>query len=100
VQHPTASLAWYQPASPFGVQYVESEWRGFGDEPVTVPDYFRSFEEIINPVVEAGSLIERLTETKPVAALRDAEPAAFDKCIRRATFMVIEAAAPRSMPSG
>lgn len=91
VQHPTASLAWYRPDEAFGVHYVESEWRGFGGEAITVPDYYRSFDEIINPVVEAGFQITRLTETKPIAALRDAQPAAYDKYSRRPTFMVIEA---------
>jgi hypothetical protein len=44
---PTASLAWYGPPSGFGVHYVKSEWRGFGGEPITVPDYHRSFDELI-----------------------------------------------------
>jgi SAM-dependent methyltransferase len=91
VQHPTASLAWYGPPSGFGVHYVESEWRGFGGEPIIVPDYYRSFDELINPVLSAGLRIERLTETQPIAALRSIDPDAFEKYSRRPTFMVIEA---------
>ena len=92
VQHPLGSFAWYQPPSAFGMQYVESEWRGFGDAPITVPDYYRSFDEIINPVIRAGFRIDQLTETKPVAALRAADPDAFEKYSVKPTFMVIEAA--------
>jgi len=91
VQHPTASLAWYQPDSAFGVHYVESEWTGFGGEPITVPDYYRSLEEIINPVLRAGFRLEGVTETKPIEALREVDPGAFDKYSRKPTFLVIEA---------
>lgn len=98
VQHPTGSLAWYQPPSAFGVQYVESEWRGFGGEPITVPNYYRSFDEIVNPVVAAGFRIDRLTDTRPTAALREVDPDAFDKYSRKPTFMVIQATAlPRRL---
>lgn len=94
VQHPSASYAWYQPPSPFGVHYVESDWRGFGDEVVTVPDYYRSFDELVNPVLRAGFRIERLTETRPVAELRAVDPDAFEKYSRKPTFMVVEAQRP------
>ena len=93
VQHPLGSFAWYQPPSAFGVQYVESEWRGFGDTPITVPDYYRSVDEIINPVIRAGFRIDQVTETKPIAALRAVDPDAFDKYSVKPTFMVIQASA-------
>ena len=89
-QHPTASLAWYAPPSVFGVHYVEGEWTGFGGEPITVPDYYRSFEKIVNPVPQTGFRIHRVTETKPIAALRDLDPDAYAKYSQKPTFMVIE----------
>lgn len=52
VQHPMGAYLWYNPPSAFGVHYVEATWRGFGGEPVVVPDYYRSFEEIVNPLIE------------------------------------------------
>lgn len=95
VQHPTASYAWYQPVTPFGVHYVETDWRGFGNEVVTVPDYYRSFDEVVNPVIGAGFRIEQLTDAKPVADLREVDPDAFEKYSRKPTFMVVEAALAR-----
>lgn len=99
VQHPTASLAWYQPPSAFGIHYVESEWRGFGGEPITVPDYYRSFDEIVNPVLRAGFRLERLIEAKPIAELRELDRAAYDKYSHRPTFVVLEAMAPEAPAS-
>ena len=48
----------------------------------------------MNPVVGAGFRIEQLTDTKPVADLRQVDPDAFEKYSRKPTFMVIEAILP------
>ena len=91
VQHPMASYAWLKPPSPFGVHYCEVVWRGFTTTPVTVPDYYRSFDEIINPVIKAGFRLAGVTETKPAPALRDIDPYKFERGMQAPTFMVIDA---------
>ena len=91
VQHPMGSYDWLQPPSAFGVQYCEAEWRGFTDEPVTVPDYYRPFEEIINPLLGAGFALAGLHETRPVAKLKETDPAKYARHSTRPTFMVIDA---------
>ena len=91
VQHPLGAYLWYKPESAFGVQYVEAKWRGFGGEPVTVPDYYRSFEEMINPLVAAGFSIEKLSDARPVPALREVSPADFERYSLTPAFLVIEA---------
>lgn len=90
VQHPMGSYKWYRPTSAFGVQYVEAVWRGFGEH-VVVPDYYRPFEEIVNPVLEAGFTLLRVRETKPVERLREVSPEDFERCSRFPTFMCLEA---------
>jgi SAM-dependent methyltransferase len=90
VQHPLGAYLWYNPPSAFGVQYVQATWRGFGGEPVVVPDYYRSFEEIINPLLQAGYTIKQIFDTKPLAALQDKDPQAFEKYSRIPTFMCVE----------
>lgn len=91
VQHPMGSYAWFKPPSAFGVHYCEKPWSGFTPKPVVVPDYYRSFEEIMNPVVEAGFRLNRLHETKPIDALRHIDPAKYRKNSTHPTFMIIDA---------
>ena len=91
VQHPIGAFLWYQPPSAFGIHYVEATWRGFGGEPVVVPDYYRSFEEMINPLIAAGFAITKLTDAKPIDALKAIDPTDYEKYSRQPTFMVIDA---------
>ena len=95
VQHPLGSYEWFKPPSAFGVHLCETDWTGFTPGPVTVPDYYRSFEEIINPLLKAGFILRQLTETKPIEALKTRDPKKFEKASRFPTFMVIEADAPQ-----
>ncbi|OAI40518.1 hypothetical protein AYO38_05795 [bacterium SCGC AG-212-C10] len=89
VQHPMGSFAWYKPPTPFGMHYVEAEWRWEGLDPVVVPDYYRSFEEIVNPVLASGFVLERVIETQPIEALREVDPVRYEKYTHKATFMVL-----------
>ena len=91
VQHPMGSYEWFKPPSAFGVHLCEAQWTGFTKEPVTVPDYYRSFDEIINPVISAGFRLDRITETKPVPELKEINPEKYERTLRQPTFMVIEA---------
>jgi len=89
IQHPIGSWNWYKPASAFGVQYVEASWKGFLDEAVTMPDYYRSFSEVINPLINAGFKILKVEDLKPIDALRTLDPYKFGKYSKLATFMCI-----------
>lgn len=89
IQHPLGSWNWYKPDCAFGVQYVESNWKNFTDEPVIVPDYYRSFEEVINPLITAGFKILKVEDLKPIDALRTLDPFKFGKYSKLATFMCV-----------
>jgi len=89
IQHPLGSWNWYKPESAFGVQYVEASWKGFVDEPVTMPDYYRSFEEVINPLIQAGFKILKVEDLKPIDALRTLDPYKFGKFSKLASFMCV-----------
>ena len=89
IQHPIGSWNWYKPTSAFGVQYVEASWKGFTDEPVTMPDYYRSFSEVINPLITAGFKILKVEDLKPIDALRTLDPYKFGKYSKLATFMCV-----------
>lgn len=91
VQHPLGAYLWYNPPSAFGVHLCEATWQGFGGDPVVVPDYYRSFEEIINPIINAGFAVHKIIETKPIDRLRDVDPIRYEKYRKSPTFMIIEA---------
>jgi len=98
VQHPLGAYLWYKLTSAFGVQYVEGKWSGFGREPVLMPDYYRPFEEMINPLVAAGFSVEKISDTKPIAALKEIAPALYERYSQIPTFMIIEARKGDKLP--
>jgi SAM-dependent methyltransferase len=89
--HPLGCYLWFKPDSAFGVQYVETTWDSFGGEPVVIPDYYRSFEEIINPLLDAGFNLRRVVETRPIEALKEKNLKLYEKYNRIPTFMCLEA---------
>ena len=91
VQHPMGSYDWFKPPSAFGVHYCETDWSGFTETPVTVPDYYRSFEEIMNPLLGAGFIFKGVHETRPAAELEAIDPRKYAKNSTFPTFMVIDA---------
>jgi ubiquinone/menaquinone biosynthesis C-methylase UbiE len=93
-QHPVGSFLWYQLESYSGVQYVEWPWKGFGGIQVAMPDHYRSIEETMNPLVRAGFLLQSVTETKPVEALKAREPEKYEKFMKKPPFILFEAKKP------
>lgn len=91
VQHPLGSYAWFHPPTAFGVHLCEAEWKGFTEEPVTVPDYYRSMEEILNPLLAAGFTLREIRETRPVEALRAIDPVKYDRGMKFPTFLILDA---------
>jgi len=91
IQHPLGSYRWFNPPSAFGIHYCEASWKGFTDEPVIVPDYYRSFEEIINPIIAAKFRLQGIQETKPVEALSKINPEKYQRGSTFPTFIVIDA---------
>jgi ubiquinone/menaquinone biosynthesis C-methylase UbiE len=94
VQHPIGAFLWYKLDSYVGVQYAEATWKGFGGERVVMPDYYRAFEEMINPLIGAGFVLRKILDTKPVEALKAREPEAYERNNRMPPFVCIEALKP------
>lgn len=89
IKHPLGSWNWYKPECAFGVQYVEAPWAGFNEQPVMMPDYYRSFGEVINPLITAGFKILSVEDLKPIDALRTLDPFKFGKYSKLTTFMLV-----------
>ena len=90
VQHPIGSWNWYKPHSAHGVQFVEKEWMSFSGDPVVMPDYYRSFGDIINPLIVNGFKILAVEDLRPIEALRHVDPFKFGKYSKLATFMCVQ----------
>lgn len=93
VQHPMGAFQWYSPPSAFGVHLCEATWKGFGGKPVVVPDYYRSFGEIISPLLSAGFSLRALTETRPVPELEAINPRKYRDGMVSPTFMILDSVA-------
>ena len=94
VQHPMGAYEWYQPPSAFGVHLCSAVWKGFGGEPVEVHDYYRSFDEIVNPILSAGFQLRGIHETKPAEELKALNPRKYEQNSCFPTFMVLDAVLP------
>ncbi|MES2463116.1 MAG: methyltransferase domain-containing protein, partial [Armatimonadota bacterium] len=74
VTHPFFDYTYFQSEQYFEVEYVECVWRGFGPTPVTMPSYRRPLSEVLNPLLNAGLILEKLVEPLPTVEFAAADP--------------------------
>lgn len=70
---------------------VGMEWKSFGEPRPYVQMYRRSLQEIVNPLVTAGFILERLVEPRPTEDLRVADPKKYERLMQIPYFMCIRA---------
>jgi hypothetical protein len=91
MEHPFSKFyTYHSTGNYFETELVEWEWSGFGI-PVRVPSFRRSLGETINPLLEAGFVVERILEPVPTEDFRAAEPDDYEKLTRRPGFMCVRA---------
>lgn len=91
MEHPYAKYDDHRETSNyFEVELVEYEWRGFG-KAVRVPSYRRPMGEVINPLVGAGFIVERIMEPVPTEAFRREAPTDYKTLSRSPGFMCVRA---------
>ncbi len=91
MDNPAATPYYYEIDDYFQVERVEDVWRGFGGEPVTVPRYRRALGDLLNPLIEASFVLERVLEPRPTAAFQAADPEYYDRLITKPGFLCIRA---------
>jgi SAM-dependent methyltransferase len=74
----------------FDVERVEYPWRGFGP-PVRVPYYRRPLGAMLDPLLAAGFVLERLLEPRPVPEFRAHDPGDYAKLMRQPGFLCVRA---------
>jgi SAM-dependent methyltransferase len=74
----------------FKVERLEYGWRGFGN-PVDTPSYRRPLCAVINPLVEAGFILQQVLEPLPTAEFAEKDPEGYEELIRNPGSLCIRA---------
>lgn len=94
VGHPFADFARHNEGNYFDTELVEEEWTGFGT-PAQVRFYRRSLQEVLNPLLEAGFVLESILEPRPTDEFRQALPDDYEELCRQPGFLCVRAGKPR-----
>lgn len=78
----------------FDLERHEMEWKGFGEPRPMVGFFRRPLAAMINPLIEAGFLLDRLLEPKPTEEFRGADPEGFEFLVREPAFLCVRARKP------
>jgi hypothetical protein len=91
VSHPFADFLLYRSENYFQTEMVEWEWTGF-DIPVRVPAYRRPLSAVLNPLLEAGFVLERILEPTPTEQFKQEDPKGYEQLSRQPGFLCTRAA--------
>jgi hypothetical protein len=58
---------------------------------VSVPSYRRPLSEVINPLIQAGFILDRILEPLPTAEFKEKDPQDYEELMRNPGFMCIRA---------
>jgi SAM-dependent methyltransferase len=84
--HPLMDVKLFNLPDYFATAYIEDEW-----DTGKVSYYHRSLTTILNTIVEAGFVIEKVLEPQPVPAMQVTHPELYDKLMHNPWFLVIRA---------
>ena len=74
----------------FQVERVEYGWRGFG-KPVDMPSYRRPLSAAINPLLEAGFILDKIIEPLPTPEFALKDPEGYEELIHNPGFLCLRA---------
>ncbi|GLR16750.1 class I SAM-dependent methyltransferase [Portibacter lacus] len=93
IEHPFFEYTYFKSEKYFEVEHVRAEWGGFG-KPVEVNSYRRPLAECINPILQAGFMLEKVLEPKPTEEFKKADRRYYDRLNKFPSFMCISAVKP------
>ena len=99
--HPSADFLFTQerqltPGNYFAVEQFEMEWRGFGEPYPVISSYRRPLQVMLNPLIQAGFMLDEILEPRPTAEYQAADPAHYDKFMREPCFLCVRVRKPAS----
>ena len=59
-----------------------------------MPSFRRSLGATLNPIIEAGFILENILEPKPTDEFREADPKGYEKLCQQPSFLCIRAKKP------
>jgi SAM-dependent methyltransferase len=74
----------------FKTELVGCTWHGFG-LPVYVPGYRRPLNALLNPLIEAGFVLDRIVEPLPTSKFKKADRKHYEELMRMPGFICIRA---------
>jgi SAM-dependent methyltransferase len=93
VGHPFADFIRHNDGNYFDTELVEEEWTGFGFQ-ARVRFYRRSLQEVLDPLLAAGFVLEGILEPRPTEEFRQALPDDYEELCRKPGFLCVRAAKP------
>jgi ubiquinone/menaquinone biosynthesis C-methylase UbiE len=87
------------PGHYFAVEQFTMEWRGFGEPYPVMTSYRRPLQAILNPLVQAGFMLEQLLEPQPTEQFRLADPVDYAKLMREPGFLCVRSRKPEQAHS-
>ncbi len=90
IEHPWVQWTDHHQGNYFAVERVEYLWRGFG-QPVVVPSYRRSLQDVLTPLLDAGFVLEKVVEPRPTAQFQALAPRQYAELSRSPGFLCLRA---------
>ena len=90
MEHPRANFLLGKTTNYFDLELFSQVWRGFG-QPVIVTAYRRPLSEVLNTLIDAGFVLDRLLEPRPTEQFREADPEDYEELLVSPGFMCARA---------
>jgi SAM-dependent methyltransferase len=88
--HPFFDMMHFKPENYFSTELVGENWNGFGKK-VFMSFYRRPLGDIVNPLIEAGFILEKILEPLPTEDFKQAAPKDYEALSKRPGFICFKA---------
>lgn len=89
--HPMFEFGYFKSENYFATELIGCDWYGFNREKVYVQTYRRPFQATVNPLIEAGFILDRVVEPLPTEDFKKADPEDYAKLMRAPAFICFRA---------
>jgi SAM-dependent methyltransferase len=90
IGHPLADFLLRPGGNYFETELFHWVWSGFG-MPVRMPSYRRPLSAVIDPLLDAGFVLQRILEPTPTEQFRQEEPEDYERLTRQPGFLCLRA---------
>ena len=77
--HPLLEQKYFDIKDYYSIELLEDEWEIKKGKPVKVHFFRRGFQNILNPIINAGFEIKRVYEPRPLDSFKDKSPQTYEK---------------------